>query len=106
MVPPDVERVGRCGPGVVRASAVTRRVLGGNKKPRLLPSGSAAPGPRLLSRASRQIVARDLRPHPPHGGAASAYTSTRRVGRGSSLLDPRPAAGDPSTREPNRNLRV
>src|SRR4051794_29776953 len=46
--------------------------LEGNKKA-AAPPGTAAPGPRLWSRFLRQVV-RDLRPHPPHGGAASTYT--------------------------------
>ncbi len=41
-------------------------------------------------------VARDLRPHPPHGGAASAYTCSRRLGCGSRSLHIR-ASGRPAS---------
>ena len=48
-----------------------------NKKPRLR---CGVRGPGTVSVVPRPSVqdARDLRPHPPHGGAASAYTCSRR----------------------------
>jgi len=70
----DPESLGRAGWGLAVTRRVARRT---NEKPRLLRSGSAAPGPRLWSRAPTARRLRGTsRPHPPHGGAASAYTST------------------------------
>ena len=69
--------------------------VGGNKKA-AAPVGTAAPGPRLWPRVSR-LVARDLRPHPPCGGAASAYTSSRTLGCDSRSKDGRPGWSAPST---------
>src|SRR3954447_9162852 len=76
--------------------------VGGNKKA-TAPLGTAAPGPRLWSRALDQ-EARDLRPHPPYGGAASAYTCSRRLGCESRSAHGRPEIGASSTIVPKHNL--
>jgi len=56
-------------------------------QPRDLVFGPALPGQ----------VARDVRPHPPHGGAACAYTCSRRLGCESRSANGRPGS---STRQP------
>src|SRR6476469_7811523 len=82
--------------GRPRGSAATRRVVRRKqKKPQSL-VGTAAPGPRLWSRLPDQVV-RDLRPHPPHGGAASAYTCSRRLGCESRSANGRPCRDAAST---------
>src|SRR6476659_4876281 len=55
-------------------------------QPRDLVFGPALPGQ----------VARDVRPHPPHGGAACAYTCSRRLG-----CESRSAYGRRCPREPS-----
>ena len=67
----------RGGPAVGRTPVAW---FGGQTKSRGSAVESAAPGPvSVVPRPSVQD-ARDLRPHPPHGGAASAYTCSRRRG--------------------------
>ena len=83
--------VGPGGPG--RAPAVWRSPVvwfGEQMKSRGSVVESAAPGPVSVVRRPDQD-ARDLRPHPPHGGAASAYTCSKNGRCGSSPID---VAGD------------
>ena len=78
-------------------SAVTRRVGRRKQKSR---SSLVELRPRDLVCRSRSYVcqvARDLRPHPPHGGAASAYTCSRRLGCESRSGHGRRAIVDAST---------
>src|SRR4051812_32804107 len=76
-------------------SAVTRRVTRRKQKSRSSP-WNCSPGTRLWSRFPRQVV-RDLRPHPPHGGAASTYTCHGGTGSQSRSGHGRAGRGNAST---------
>ena len=76
--------------------AVTRRVVRRKQKSRSswwnCSPGTSSAVPLLPVRC-----ARDLRPHPPHGGAASAYTCSRRLGCESRSGNGRPGSSTSST---------